>query len=109
MESQLQDVLRLWENSADEARGDSAKECADLRKQVETLQASLSAAEANARRTEATLRDEMEQIMKLWDEAQGASAQEVEQLQDRIVELKHIIERERAANRRREVQDDAYF
>jgi hypothetical protein len=34
METQLQDVLTLWENAATEARGESSKETADLCKQA---------------------------------------------------------------------------
>ncbi len=145
MELQLQDVLRLWENAADEARGDHAKENADLRKQartrppsalsfyrplwpngcpvlqpkthtrrarcaqVEALEAKLSSAEAAARSQETHLRAEMEQIMKLWDEAQRSSSEEVQSLQDRVVELKQVIEAERGNKERREARDDEYF
>jgi hypothetical protein len=34
METQLQDVLSLWENAASEARSESAAEVAELRKQA---------------------------------------------------------------------------
>jgi hypothetical protein len=34
METQLQDVLRLWESAAGEARSDAAAENAELRKQA---------------------------------------------------------------------------
>jgi hypothetical protein len=76
---------------------------------VEALEAKLSSAEAAARAQEATLRAEMEQIMRLWEEAQRSSAAEVQQLQDRVVELKQVIEAERGNAQRREARDDEYF
>ena len=108
MEGQLQDVLSLWENAAKEAKGDAAAENAELRRQVESLQAQLSAQEAAARTQEATMRAEMEQIMKLWDEAQRSSAAEVEHLQDRIVELKDVIANQREQGRRLESRIEEY-
>ena len=54
---------------------------------MEQLQEKLTAQDSAARATEATMRGEMEQIMRLWEEAQRNSAAEVEALQDRIAEL----------------------
>jgi hypothetical protein len=113
METQLQDVLSLWENAATEAKSESAAEVAELRKQarpahthstcafllipasllpvraqVEQLQEKLTAQESTSRASEATMRSEMEQIMRLWEEAQLSSAAEVQSLQDRILELR---------------------
>lgn len=112
METQLHDVLALWENAASEARGEAAAEVAELRKQaratacacaelrneglttpcsppqVEQLQEKLTTQDSAARSSEATMRGEMDQIMRLWEEAQRNSAAEVEALQDRICELR---------------------
>jgi uncharacterized coiled-coil DUF342 family protein len=55
---------------------------------VEQLQEKLTAQESTSRASEATMRSEMEQIMRLWEEAQLSSAAEVQSLQDRILELR---------------------
>ncbi len=76
---------------------------------MEALEAKLSSAEAAARSQETHLRAEMEQIMKLWEEAQRSSSEEVQSLQDRVVELKQVIEAERGNAKRLEARDDEYF
>ena len=55
---------------------------------MEQLQEKLTAQDSASRSAETTMRAEMEQIMRLWEEAQRNSAAEVEALQDRIAELR---------------------
>ena len=108
LESQLQDVLGLWEAAAGEARSDGASETASLRRQLEETQAALSAAEAGARSSEATMRAEMEQIMRLWEEAQATGAEEVRALQERCAELKAELVHEKAQTRRLQAKTEEY-
>lgn len=108
LEAQLQDVLGLWEAAAGEARSDGASETASLRRQLEEMQAALSAAETGARSSEGTMRAEMEQIMKLWEEAQATSAEEVQALQERCAELKAELAHERAQGRRLAAKAEEY-
>jgi len=101
-------VLGLWEAAAGEARSDGASETASLRRQLEETQAALSAAEAGARSSEATMRAEMEQIMRLWEEAQATGAEEVRALQERCAELKAELVHEKAQTRRLQAKTEEY-
>jgi hypothetical protein len=79
---------------------------------VELLQAQVSSSESAARAAEASLRGELDQIMKLWEEAQRTNAVEMEQLQERIMELKEMLAKEREIARRlqaREEEDKGYI
>jgi chromosome segregation ATPase len=88
METQLQEVLGLWESAAGDARSEAASEVADLRKQLEESRARLADADDARRAQEVKLRSEVDQIMRLWEEAQSTNGAEVEHLQERILELK---------------------
>ena len=101
-ESQLQDVLGLWENAAGEARSEAAAEVADLRKQLDVAHARLSDGEDAKKESERKMRAEIEKIMALWEEAQATSAAEIEQLQERVIELKDLLAQTRERQRKAE-------
>ena len=75
---------------------------------MEQLQEKLTAQESTSRASEATMRAEMEQIMKLWEEAQLSSAAEVQSLQDRILELRSGERDQRARIKDYESRSDGF-
>ena len=101
-ESQLQDVLGLWESAAGDARSEAAAEVADLRKQLDVAHARLADGEDAKKESERKMRAEIENIMALWEEAQATSAAEIEQLQERVIELKDLLAQTRERQRRAE-------
>ena len=108
LESQLQDVLGLWESAANEARSESASELAQLRAELEAANLRVGEVEAAKALGEQKMRAEMDQIMKLWDEAQQTSGAEILELQERVRELRAQLQQAQAERRRAEAREDSY-